>query len=111
MPTNNTLLEDLLALGGSLLGNLSDVRHEFKAQAKGRVSDLARHLDLVSRDEFDTAFAMLAKARKMQEDLNDRLAALESKFRTGKKASVKPMKSVKVNLPSVKKDKQRKKRA
>jgi BMFP domain-containing protein YqiC len=77
MSKSAPLIDDLLTLGGSLFGNLVDARHEFKAQAKTHVGDLARKLDLVSREEFDAAFAMLAKARAMQDDLQERIERIE----------------------------------
>lgn len=122
MPTTNTLLDDMLALGGSLFGNLVEARHELKAQAKNRAETLVRRLDLVTREEFDAAVSMLSKARAMQEELSDRLAAIESKLdittpakgstkgAAKKKASTKMVKSTANNLPSVKQGKQSKKR-
>ena len=105
---NQTLIEDVLSLGGKLLGQALEARHELKAQAKQRVEDVARQMDLVTRDEFDAAFAMLAKARAMQEALNDRLTSIEAKL--GMSSATKSRKSMKVNLPSVKKSKQRTRR-
>ena len=101
MVQNQTLIEDMMALGGNILGNLVGARHELKSQAKERIDSLTKHLDLVSRKEFDAAFAMLAKARLMQEDLQERLAKVETqlKLSSTKKAS----KALKLNLPSVKK--------
>ena len=75
---SSPLLDDLLTLGGSLFGNLAEARHEVKAQAKSHVESLARKLDLVSREEFDAAFAMLSKARLMQDDLKERLERIEA---------------------------------
>jgi BMFP domain-containing protein YqiC len=108
MRENQTLIDDMVTLGGNLLGNLMGTRHEFRAQAKERFGSIARQLDLVSRSEFDAAFAMLAKARAMQEDFSERLAAIEShlKLSSGKNT----VKTVKLNLPSVKKDQRRKAR-
>ena len=108
MPAPQNLIEDMLSLGGSMLGNIMEARHELKAQAKQRVEDVARQLDLVSRDEFDAAFAMLAKARAMQEDLNDRLKVVEAKLNLSSTTMAK--KAVKVYLPSVKKAKRGAKR-
>ncbi len=108
MRENQKLIEDIMSLGGNILGNLLGARHEFKAHAKQSMNGLARQLDLVSRGEFDAAFAMLAKARMMQEELNERLTALESRLpMSSAKQPVKPMKA---NLPSVKKGNRRTKR-
>jgi len=75
---HNPLLEDLLALGRDLFGSLMDARHELKAEAKKRVGSVTRKLDIVARDEFDAAFAMLAKMRDRQEELAARVAKIEA---------------------------------
>jgi len=97
---NKSLVEDMLSLGASALSNLAEARHEIKAQARQRAGSLAQHLELVTREEFDTAFAMLAKARKIQEDLAKRLSRIETHLNL---SSVKrTAKTKKLNLPSVK---------
>ena len=93
-------LEDLLSFFGNALDNLADARHEIKAHAKNRAADLARELDLVGRDEFDAAFAMLAKARAMQEDLAARVSKIESILNLS--SAKKTVKTKKAYLPSVK---------
>ena len=106
---NKSFVEDMLTLGSGVLSNLSEARHELKAQAKQRAGSVARGLDLVSREEFDAAFAMLAKARNAQEDLSARLSRIEnhlnlSSTKTGGK---KKTKAKKTNLPFVKTKKTR----
>ena|ERR1700722_1374593 len=81
MPLNETLIDDVMTLGGNLLGNMLGARGELKAQARQRLDRLARRLDLVSREEFDAAFAMLAKARAMQDELSERLSAIEVRLK------------------------------
>ncbi|HEU0118777.1 MAG TPA: accessory factor UbiK family protein [Alphaproteobacteria bacterium] len=107
MRKNQTLIEDMVSLGGAVLGNLAGARHEFRAQAKQHLGGLAQQLDLVSRAEFDAAFAMLAKARAMQEDLNDRLSEIEAHLNLSRKNKTKS--ATKLNLPSVKNLKRAKK--
>jgi BMFP domain-containing protein YqiC len=108
MPENSKLMDDMIALGGNLLGNLLGARHEMKAQAKQRLDSLAKHLDLVSRGEFDTAFAMLAKARSMQEELAERLAVVEAKLNLSSTHEIKSR--PKRRLPSFKKSNRRRRR-
>ncbi len=108
MKENRKLPEDLISLAGNILGNLLGARHEMKAQAKQRMDQLAKHLDLVSRGEFDAAFAMLAKARTMQEELNERLAAIEAKLNLSSTVGIRSQ--AKRRLPSLRKSNQRKKR-
>jgi len=109
MKTNNTLIDDLMSLSGNVLGNLLGARHEMKAQAKQRMNQIVRQLNLVTREEFDAAFAMLAKVRTMQEELNERLQAIEGKLNLSSKSGIK-MKP-KRRLPSFKKSNTRKGRS
>ena len=102
---NKTFLEDMLTLGTGVLSNLAEARHELKSQARQRAGSVARKLDLVSREEFDAAFAMLAKARNAQEDLAARLSRLETHLNlpsASKKRTKNTVKTKKINLPSVK---------
>lgn len=114
MPTNQTLLEDMVTLGGNIMGNLLGARHEMKSQTKQHLESILRRLNLVSREEFDAAFAMLSKARLMQEQINERLKAIESELKSSHflRSASAPKKAgkTKVNLPSVKKDKRQGKR-
>lgn len=98
--TNKTPLDDLLSVGGDLLSHLMDAPHGLKSTMKSRIGGVAQRLDLVSREEFDVAFKMLAKARDMQEDLDARVSRIES-FLTQSSAK-KTVKTKKRNLPSVK---------
>lgn len=109
------LVEDVMTLGNAIVGNVLGARHELKAQAKQKFDQLAQQLEMVTRAEFDTAFAMLSKARLFQENLGERLDKIEAylKMSSGKKSSIKKAKAkkgAKVNLPSVKKSASKKKR-
>ncbi|MDR3449060.1 MAG: accessory factor UbiK family protein [Alphaproteobacteria bacterium] len=97
---NKSFVEDMITLGSGVLSNLADARHEIKAQAKQRASSLVRDLDLVTREEFDAAFAMLAKARGAQEDIAARLARIEKHLNLSSVKST--IKNKKPSLPSVK---------
>jgi BMFP domain-containing protein YqiC len=132
MRENQKLIDDVMALGGNLLGNFLGARHEVRAQAGQRVESLVQRFNLVSRSEFDAAFAMLAKARAMQDELLERLEAIEAKLERslGKRSeprersipakagiqkhvssTTKRAKASKRRLPSVKNSNRRKKRA
>ncbi len=101
MPKNQPILDDILSLGSSLFGNLMDARHELKSQAKMHVESVVQKLDLVTREEFDAAFAMLSKARALQDDLQERLERIEAHLKLSTPASKKN--NVKTDLRSVKK--------
>lgn len=105
---NKSFLEDMLTLSTGVLSNLAEARHELKAQAKHRAGAVVRNLDLVSREEFDAAFAMLAKARNAQEDLAARLTRIERHLNLS--SAKKSVKTKKTNLPSVKTKRNRKTR-
>ncbi len=109
MTKNNRLIDDMIALSGNVLGNLLGARHEMKAQAKQHLDSLAHNLNLVSRGEFDAAFAMLSKARLMQEELAERLSAVEAKLNLSSGSKIKS--KSKRRLPSFKKGNQARKRS
>ncbi len=109
MRENQKLVDDLMALGGNILGNLLGARHEVGAQARERMESLSQRLNLVSRSEFDAAFAMLSKARAIQEDLDERLMVIETKLNLSR--TVKAKKSAKTRLPSVNQGNQKRRRA
>ena len=104
---NKSLMEDMLSLGSGILSNLVEARHEVKAQARQRAGSLARNLDLVSREEFDAAFAMLANARNVQEDIITRLSRIEAHLNLS--SAKQTVKTKKKNLPSVKTSARRRK--
>ncbi|MDD5585711.1 MAG: accessory factor UbiK family protein [Alphaproteobacteria bacterium] len=120
MPKNNApLLEELLTLGEHALSRLMNSRHAWHEHARAALNDVAQKCDLVTRDEFDAAMAMLSKARTIQEELKERLAILESKMNQSgitmnrakpRKAVFKKMKTGKSNLRSVKQGNRRKRR-
>ncbi len=98
--SKKTFVEDMLSLGTGMLSNLAEARHEIKAQAKQRVGSVAKSMELVGRDEFDAAFAMVAKARNIQEELLERLAKIEAHLGLSRSKTV--VKIKKRNLPPVK---------
>ena len=77
---DQSTLNDVLKLGEAALSVLLGAQKEIKTHAMERRDDLVRKLDLVTRDEFDAAFAMIKKARKIQDDLAARLDVLEGKM-------------------------------
>lgn len=102
MRDNPSRVQDLLKLGENALGILLGARHELGAQARSGLANVSRRLDLVTREEFDAALAMIAKARAMQEDLNERLGIIEAQLGIAKTSKTK-----KVNLRSVKQGKEK----
>lgn len=84
-PDPQTILEDALAfVGGVAARLLQGVEEPAGKDARARekkdvLRDLVlQKLDLVTRAEFEVAFAMLSKIRAQQEDFEVRLARLEA---------------------------------
>ncbi len=77
MQVDNRLVDDLARMAAGAAGALAGVRREVRARLKERLERLLAGADMVAREEFDAAHAMAAKARAEQEDLAERLAALE----------------------------------
>jgi len=87
MKIETDLIEDLLKFGSAAMGSLFEGKRGAKTIIGSQFEVIARRLDLVTREEFDAAFAMIAKARLKQEELSERLAALESKMGISPKAN------------------------
>ncbi len=88
MQSDNRFFDDAAKLAGGAIGTLAGLRREIEALARQQVERLLARMDLVTRDEFEAVKEMAAKARAEQEDLTDRLAALEAK--AAAKPRVKP---------------------
>jgi BMFP domain-containing protein YqiC len=78
MQSSNRLLDDLAKVASGAASAVAGVREEIEGLVRQRVERLVADLDLVSRDEFDVAKAMAAKARAEQEKLERRVKALEA---------------------------------
>ncbi len=92
MQTQNKLLDDLARVASGALGVAAGMREEVEARLRDQFARVLEHMDLVTREEFETVRAMAVKAREEQEVLEDRVAALEralaakTKSRAGAKA-------------------------
>jgi BMFP domain-containing protein YqiC len=80
MQTQNRFLDDLARVAAGALGTLSGVKTEVETRLREQLEKVLAGMDLVSRDEFEAVKAMAAKARSEQEDLEKRVAELESKL-------------------------------
>jgi BMFP domain-containing protein YqiC len=80
MQTQNRFFDDLARVAAGALGTLSGVKSEVESRLREQFEKVLAGMDLVSRDEFEAIKAMAAKARSEQEDLANRVAALESKL-------------------------------
>lgn len=93
MQSQNRLLDDLARVATGALGVATGMRQEVEGRLRGQFERILGEMDLVPREEFEVVKAMAAKARQRQEELEERLAALERQLdETGaaKSAAKKP---------------------
>lgn len=80
MQSDNPLFADFAKLLNSAAGTFAGMGREARDAARERFREAFGGLDFVSREEFDTARDMAAKAREEVEALKARIAALEAKL-------------------------------
>lgn len=79
---NLKLFDDLAKMATGALGSFGDVREQVRKLVKERVDQALSKMDLVTRDEFERVEALAERARERQEELEDRLKALEKSLKT-----------------------------
>lgn len=79
---NLKLFDDLAKMATGALGSFGDVREQVRKLVKERVDQALSKMDLVTREEFERVEALAERARERQEDLEDRLKALEKSLKT-----------------------------
>ena len=90
MQVDNRFLDDLARVANGAAGALSGVREEVEALVRQRAERFLADMDLVTRDEFEAGKAVAAKARREQEALEARVAALEAALFDLQKSALKP---------------------
>ena len=80
MQTENPFLDGLAKLFTDAAGAAQSLRAEIDTFVKQRLEKLVADMDFVPREEFEAVKAMAAKARAENEQLEARVAALESKI-------------------------------
>lgn len=78
MQTENRLFDDIARVAGGAFGIVAGLRNEVEDLVRQRLERYFAELDVVPREEFDVLQAMLEKARRKQEALEKRVAALEA---------------------------------
>ena len=78
MQVENKLLDDLARVAGGALGALSGLRGEVEAQLRQQFERVLSQMDVVSREDFEAAKEIAVTARAEQEDLAERVLALEA---------------------------------
>ena len=88
MQSQNRFFDDLARMASGAAGALTGMRGEIEARFRDQLERVLAGMDLVSREEFEAARAMAAKAREEQEILLRRVEALETRLaaleRTGR---------------------------
>jgi len=80
MESRNRLFDDVAKVAGGAAGTLSGIKTELESRVRQMVDDLVSKLDLVTREELDTALALAAKAREEQETLAKRVSEIEAEL-------------------------------
>lgn len=78
MRNESRLFDDLARMAGGARESAGALRDEIEARIRDRIESVLERMDLVRRDEFDAVRAMAVEARKHNEALETRLAALEA---------------------------------
>ena len=77
MQSQNRFFDDLARMASGAAGALTGMRGEIEARFRDQLERILAGMDLVSREEFEAARAMAAKAREAQDILLRRIEALE----------------------------------
>ena len=78
--TNNRFFDEMARLMNDAAGVASGVRREVETIFQTQAERILRNLDVVTREEFEAAKEMAAKARDENERLAARIAELEKKL-------------------------------
>ncbi len=92
MQTSNRIFDDIAKVANSAAGTFAGLKDEVEGLVRGRIESLISELDLVTREDFDTAMAVAVKAREEQEKLEKKVAALEKQIKSLRPAPAKPRK-------------------
>ena len=80
MQTRNPFIDDFTKVANGAMGALSGVKDEMTARMRDQIAKILDGMDIPRRDEFDAVKAMAAKAREENEELKQKIAALEAKL-------------------------------
>lgn len=86
MQSQNRLLDDLARAATGAMGAFGGLKAELDQQVRALVERFLKSQDLVTREEFEAVREMASRARAENEDLKQRLAALEASTPTGRAA-------------------------
>jgi BMFP domain-containing protein YqiC len=81
--TSSRFFDELAKLMSNAAGAAQGARREFDSLVRTQIERAMSGMDIVQREEFEAVKQMAAKAREENERLEQRIAELESKMRTG----------------------------
>lgn len=79
MQSQNPIIADFVKLANSAAGTFAGMTREARDNAREKMKEAMGGLDFVSREEFDAVKDMAANARAKVDELEARLAALETR--------------------------------
>lgn len=80
MQKDSKILDDLARMATGAAGSLLDAKRELEGYVSAQLERVLAKMQLVTREEYETTQAMLAKAREDQEELKERLRRIEQKL-------------------------------
>lgn len=80
MQTRNRFFDDIAKVATSAAGTLTGMKGEIEHIVRHKVESFINSMNLVTREEFEVARAMISKARENQEKLEKKVKVLESKI-------------------------------
>jgi BMFP domain-containing protein YqiC len=80
MQTSNRFFDDFAKVASGAASTLVGVKQELDALIRQRLERLIADLDLVSREDFEAVRATATHARAAQEELEQRVTALEARL-------------------------------
>lgn len=80
MQSQNRFFDDMARVASGAAGALTGIRGEIEARFRNQLERVLAGMDVVSREEFEAARAMAARAREEQEILLRRVEALETRL-------------------------------
>lgn len=80
MQTENRILDDLARVASGALSGVTGVKREVESRLKEQFARILAEMEVVSREEYEVARAMAAKARDEQMTMQERLNRLEAQI-------------------------------
>lgn len=77
MQKDNKFFEDVAKMASNTAGSFWDMKREMEDLISAKLEKLLQKMNLSTKEEMDTALAMLTKIREEQENIKKRLDILE----------------------------------